>query len=67
MTLFHDKYKFLQSKKFNESFGDDIDIDKKDEIKENKDEIEGINLFNTTVMNYLMTLNFFKNEIKKYV
>ena len=67
LTLFHDKYKFLQSKKFSELFGEDINNDKKDEIKENKDEIEGINLFNSTVMNYLMTLNFFKNEIKKYV
>ena len=60
LTSFHDKYDFLKSKKIKEFFKEDK------EKEEDKKEDENINLFNATVINYLVNINIFKNDIEKY-
>ena len=59
LTLFHDKYIFLKSSKIHELF----------DKNENTEQIEAndeLNLFNTSVINYLMSINIFKNDIKDF-
>ena len=62
LVLFHDKYSFLKSKKINELFKKEDNIEKINEKEIN----EGINLFNSNVMNFLISTELFKNEIKNY-
>ena len=68
LTLFHDKYTFLQTEKLFDLFneGGNEQIEKENKTNENKDINEGINLFSATVINFLISINFFKNNIKNY-
>ena len=66
LTLFHDKYNFLKSEKFNELFSEGEGKEKSNkEYKKEKN--KGINLFNNTVIHFLITINIFKGDIKNYV
>ena len=65
LTLFHDKYSFLKSEKLKELFINEEDKEKLNE-KDEKESKEGINLFNTTVINFLITINVLKRNIKNY-
>ena len=62
LTLFHDKYSFLKSENIKELFKEKKEEEMKIETENNK----GIDLFNTTVITYLMSINIFKNDIEKY-
>ena len=63
LTLFHDKYDFLKSENIKELFQENKNETKnKNETENNKD----IDLFNTTVITYLVSINIFKNDIEKY-
>ena len=66
LTLFHDKYSFLQSENIKELFkegNNKVMLNEKDDNKKIK---EGINLFNASVVNFLMAIGIFKNGIKNY-
>ena len=66
LTLFHDKYGFFKSEKINELFKD---IDNKEQLNKNiedKEQNEKLNLFNPTVMNFLISINLFKDNNKNY-
>ena len=66
LTLFHDKYGFFKSEKINELFKD---IDNKEQLNNNiedKEQNEKLNLFNPTVMNFLISINLFKDNYKNY-
>jgi len=66
LTLFHDKYNFFKSEKLNELFINEEEDKKKLYEKEEKENKEGIDLFNTTVVNFLISINVFKRNIKNY-
>ena len=65
LTLFHDKYTFFNSEKINELFNFEENKEKLNETEEKKEQNE-INLFNTTVINFLISINVFKKNIKNY-
>ena len=60
LTLFHDKFPFLISGKLNEFLEEEKN---KEEKKESNNEI---NLFYTTVITFLTSVNIFKDEINNY-
>ena len=60
LSLFHDKYSFLKSEKINEIFKENNELDK------NKETNEGIDLFEKYVIDFLITINIYKKEIKNY-
>ena len=68
LTLFHDKYPFLQTEKLKELFneGGNEQLEKVNKTNEKIDINNEINLFSATVMNFLISINFFKNNIKNY-
>ena len=57
LTLFHDKYSFLKSGNINDL------LEEKEEKKESNDDMD---LFYTTVITFLTSINVFKEEIKSY-
>ena len=62
LTLFHNKYSFLQSEKFEELFKEDNE----NKVEDKKEPGEGYNLFYTHVTEFLTSFNMFKNDIKNY-
>ena len=60
LSLFHDKYDFLKSGNIQKLF----DKEKSKEKNELKD--TNINLFNTTVINYLISINLFITDITRF-
>ena len=67
LTLFHDKFCFFKSEKLNELFNNNKkDNDKLENTGENKEQIEKINIFNSTVMNFFISINLFQETKKNY-
>ena len=63
LTLFHDKYSFLQSEKIDELFKEEKKENKIEEIKSKNDEII---LFKPIIISYLESINIFKKDINNY-
>ena len=66
LALFHDKYLFFKSEKLNELFKDNENIEEVNKIEEIKEEIEGLNLFNSTALEFLSSLNTCTENMKNY-
>ena len=62
LTLFHDKFCFLKSEKFDELFKEE----KENKKEEKKESYEGIDSFYNPVIEFLSSINMLKNNIQNY-